>query len=79
MADCALAMQNIFLAAQSIGLGTCYINQLRWLRDDPGVRVYLSEYGVPKEHVICCAAAVGFIAGESPAPKRKEGTINIVR
>jgi nitroreductase len=79
MADYALAMQNIFLAAQSIGLGSCYINQLRWLRDDPSVRDYLFEYGVPREHVICCAAAIGYIAVESPAPARKEGTINIIR
>ena len=27
MTDCALALQNIFLAAQSLGLGSCYINQ----------------------------------------------------
>ena len=26
MADCALALQNIFLAAQSLRLGSCYIN-----------------------------------------------------
>jgi nitroreductase len=79
MADCALALENIFLAAQSLGLGSCYINQLYWLRDDPDVRGYLAELGVPREHVIRSAAAVGFIAAPSPAPARKEGTIKIVR
>lgn len=79
MADCALALQNIFLAAQSMGLGSCYINQLHWLRDDPVIREYLSELGIPKEHTICSSAAIGFIAKESPAPKRKEGTIQIIR
>jgi nitroreductase len=77
MADCALALENIFLAAQSMGLGSCYINQLHWLRDDPAVRGYLAELGVPKEHTICSSAVVGFIATESPAPARKEGTVNI--
>jgi nitroreductase len=79
MADCALALENIFLAAQSIGLGTCYINQLFWLRRDEGVREYLAELGVPREHVICSSVAVGYIEKESAAPPRKDGTINIVR
>ncbi len=34
MADCALALENIFLTAQSLGLGSCYINQPYWLRND---------------------------------------------
>jgi nitroreductase len=79
MADCALAMQNIFLAAESIGLGSCYINQLFWLRNEAAVRDYLSELGIPKEHVICNAAAIGYIANETPAPARKDGTVNIIR
>ena len=79
MADCALALQNIFLAAQSLLLGSCYINQLYWLRNDPRVREYLFELGIPKEHIICAAAAVGFIAVPSTAPARKDGTVNIVR
>lgn len=79
MADCALALENIFLAAHSLGLGSCYINQLYWLRDDPGVRDYLSELGIPREHVICSAAAVGYIAKETDALPRKEGTVRIVK
>lgn len=79
MADCSLALQNIFLAAQSLRLGSCYINQLHWLRDDPSVRAYLLELGIPKEHTICSAAVIGFIGSESTAPIRKEGTIHIIR
>jgi len=79
MADCSLALQNIFLAAQSLQLGSCYINQLHWLRDDPSVRAYLLELGIPKEHTICSAAVIGFIGSESTAPTRKEGTIHIIR
>ena len=78
MADCALALQNIFLAAQSMSLGSCYINQLHWLRDDPGVREYLFELGIPKEHTICSSAAVGHIAVPSAAPARKAGTVKVI-
>lgn len=79
MADCSLALENLFLAAESMKLGSCYINQLHWLRDDEGVRAFLAELGIPREHTICSAAAVGFIGEKSPAPIRKEGTINIIR
>ncbi len=79
MADCALALENIFLAAQSLGLGSCYINQLHWLRDDVPLREYLAGLGIPKEHTICNSAAIGYIAKESPALPRKEGTTRIVR
>ena len=79
MADSALALENIFIAAQSIGLGSCYINQLHWLRNDPGIREFLAELGIPREHVICSSAVIGYIDAASSAPARKEGTINIVR
>jgi nitroreductase len=79
MADCALALENIFLAAHSLGLGSCYINQLHWLRNDPEIRNYLFELGIPKEHTICSSAAIGYIARESSAPVRKDGTINIIK
>ncbi|MGX8709881.1 MAG: nitroreductase family protein [bacterium] len=79
MADCALALENIFLAAQSVGLGTCYINQLHWLRSDPGVREFLFQLGIPREHTICSAAAIGYIGAESAAPPRKEGTIRMIK
>jgi nitroreductase len=79
MADCALALENLFLAAQSLGLGSCYLNQLHWLRNDEGVRNFLFELGIPKEHTICAAAAVGYIGKESIPLLRKAGTTNIIK
>ncbi len=79
MADCSLALENIFLTAQSLGLGSCYLNQLHWLRSDINLREYLSELGIPKEHTICNAAAVGYIAKESLPPVRKEGTVFVIK
>jgi nitroreductase len=79
MADCALALENVFLAAQSMGLGSCYLNQLHWLRNDPGVREFLFKLGIPKEHTICSAAAVGQIDKKSVPPARKPNTTRIVR
>lgn len=79
MADCSVALENLFLAAHSLGLGSCYINQLHWLRSDPGLRDYLFELGIPKESTICSAAAVGYIGKESTPPPRKAGTTLIIK
>ncbi len=80
MADCSTALQNVFLSAQSLGIGSCWVNQLTWLNASAGVREFLADLGIPKEHVICGAAALGYGNGEPPkAPARKEGTVHIVR
>jgi nitroreductase len=79
MADCAAALQNIFLSANSLGLGSCWVNQLRWLDGDPGVRAFLEGLGIPRGRVICGSAVIGYIDGELPkAPPRKAGTVNII-
>jgi nitroreductase len=79
IADCALALENMFLAAQSLQVGSCYINQLHWLTDDAPLRDYLFELGIPREHVICSSAALGYIARASAPPPRKAGTVRIIR
>ncbi|GHU70521.1 NAD(P)H nitroreductase [Spirochaetia bacterium] len=78
MADCSLALENIFLAAESLGLGSCYINSPHWLRNDPGVRDFLFTLGIPREHTICSSAAIGYIAKPSVPPPRKENTIRVI-
>ena len=79
MADCSCAIENLFLAAHSLGLGTCWSNALRWLRDDSGVRALLTPLGLPETHQICCAATVGYPDHAPPAPQRKKGVTSIIR
>lgn len=79
MADCSCALQNIFLSAQSLGIGSCWINQFTWLNDSNILREALAELGLPKEHVICGAAALGYPNGQAPkAPARRENTVHII-
>ncbi|WP_312199175.1 nitroreductase family protein [Anaerospora hongkongensis] len=80
MADSALALENIFLAAHSLGLGTCWLNQLAWFSDEPEIRAALTGIGIPEGHFVCGAAAVGYPDGpQPPAPFRKPGTVNLVK
>ena len=50
MEDNACALENIFLAAHSFGIGSVWINQLRTLCDDPEVRALLDEFEIPSEN-----------------------------
>lgn len=59
-ADCAVAIENMLLAASSMDIGSCWINQLTWLTDDPPVRAYLQRIGLGSDEIICGAAAFGF-------------------
>lgn len=80
MADCAAALENIFLAAASMGVGSCWINQLRWLNESPRLRDYLCSIGIPDDQDICGAAALGYAEGGIPAAgARRYDTIKIIR
>ncbi len=60
--DNACAMENIYLAAHSLGIGCVWINQLRDGCRDEKVREILRGIGVPDDCVIYGCAAVGYPA-----------------
>lgn len=76
--DASAAMENLLLMAQSLGLGSCWINQIRDTCDDPEVRALLTSYGVPENHIVICSAAIGYTETPTPAKPRKEGTVTFV-
>ncbi len=73
--DCACAMENIFLAAHALGVGSVWINQLRHVCDESAVRDLLTAYGVPADHAVYGSVALGYPA-KGPSPKTlSEGTV----
>lgn len=66
--DNACALENIFLAAHSFGIGSVWINQIRDICDAPAARALLKEWGVPDSHVVYGIAALGYPA---PAPEKE--------
>ncbi len=80
MSDCAVALENIFLAAHSLNIGSCWIHILSVTADDLNVRSILTELGIPEGYEVSGTAALGFSSKEAPkAAPRKEGTVNIVK
>lgn len=78
LADSSCALQNIFLMAHSLGIASCWINQLKTICDEPEIRKILNDFGVPENHIVWGSAALGYAFEESTAPKRKNGTIKFV-
>jgi nitroreductase len=74
--DCALVLGNMFLAAHSFGIGSCWINQLNVLNDEPGFREYMTRLGIPSENRIFGCACLGYPDGSiKQAAPRKEGNV----
>ena len=78
--DNACAMENIFLAARSYGVGSVWINQMQNIHDRPAVRALLNEIGVPADHVIYGVAALGYADPSVPVePKERTGKVVYVK
>lgn len=60
MADCSCALENMMLAAASLDLGSCWINQLHWLDGNPAVRAALEGWGLKADETVCGALALGY-------------------
>ena len=73
--DNACAMENIFLAAHSFGIGSVWINQLRDVCDNPKVRGILKDMGIPDDHAAYGVAALGYAAPTEPKEISKTGKI----
>ena len=56
--DSSVAIQNIYLAAHALGLGSVWINQLREKCNSPEIRRVLDSFNIPKNHVVCGISAI---------------------
>lgn len=68
ISDCACMLQTMFLAAESLGVGSCWINQLIASCDISEVRAVLTECGMPQDYAVFGSAALGY-AQTKPQPR----------
>ena len=76
--DCAVAAENMMLAADALGIGSCYIGQGWTAFDDPYGQEILRQWNIPTDHYAVMQLLLGYpLEGDKhPAPKpRKEGRI----
>lgn len=75
--DNACALENIFLAAHSMGISSVWLNQLQGICDDPSIRAVLSALGIPDSHVVYGMAALGY-GDEVMGEKKRIGKVLVV-
>ena len=77
--DGALVLAQLMLAAHSLDLGSCWVNQLAPIGEEPGFRARLTALGFPATHLVIGCLALGRREGANPsAQPRKEGRINTI-
>ena len=80
MADAALALGNVMLAATSLGIASCYVNQLHWLDQNAPMREYLEQVHIDRAEEVYGSVVLGYTEAAKRAPSaRKEGRIQIIR
>ena len=78
--DGTLALGNMFLAAESLGIGSCWIHAMSFVFAAEEGNTLKQDLGVPEGYISIGAAAFGYKASDSPAPlPRKEGTVTIIK
>ncbi|MDO8262252.1 MAG: nitroreductase family protein [Gallionella sp.] len=71
-ADCWLAAENLMLAANALGLGSCVIGSAVAALNIHKVK---TELGIPDEYSVIAPIVVGVPSGETKASSRKEPLI----
>ncbi len=70
MADCSCALENMMIMANALDLGSCWINQLRWLNENPVLLTYMKELGLKEEERVYGALALGYADTPDKLPVR---------
>jgi nitroreductase len=72
--DASLAVENMFLYARSLGIGSCWIGFAGPLAHSPE---FLQDCQVPSDHRLVAQLVLGYPKGEYAEGKRKE--LQIIR
>ena len=73
--DDGCALENMFLAAHSLGIGSVWINQLQGICDEPAVRAELDVLGVPTDAEVHGVCALGYAVAPGAAHERKSAVV----
>jgi nitroreductase len=77
--DCALGLQNMMLAAQSLGINSCWVHAPTRLAEGSETAAMREELGIPAGHAIFGSIALGYASGPAPtAPARTAGCTAII-
>jgi long-chain acyl-CoA synthetase len=73
--DASCAAENIMIAATSYGLGTCWLNPLMTLRDVEPIKNVIDDFGIPKNHTVWSAIAIGYPSSDGTLLAKKTDVV----
>lgn len=76
--DGSCILENIFLAASSLDIGSCWINQLHGIEDEPSIRNILDTIGIASNHHVCGCAILGYPKQVGPKKEKDAKRIHYV-
>ena len=71
MADCSCAVENMMLMANALDLGSCWINQINWLNENPVMVSYLKTLGMQEGETVYVSMALGYPDSQDSLPLRR--------
>lgn len=78
--DCGAAVENMLIAAESLGLGSCWIGLIAYLLNSEEGAEFMKELGIPKGfkqiHAVCFGNKK---INRTNAPTRRENTVNYIK
>jgi len=78
--DCGIAIQNICLAAESLGIGSCIIGLSRIILLSEEGKKLVHGLGIPEGYSHICSISLGYPDGEKPKmPPRNRDVVNYIR
>lgn len=78
--DCAAATQNMLLAAESLGLGSCWNGFVAYSFSSESCENLKAELGIPADFIPHFAVLLGYKKNpDAEAPKRKGNYVNYVK
>lgn len=78
--DCAAATENMILAAESLGIGTCWIGLTHYLFISNKGAKYFEMLKIPNGYEPYYAITLGYKKIANPKPKpRREGTVSYIK
>ena len=60
IADTSCCLENMMLMANALDLGSCWINQLKWLNENERITAYLRKLGLQEGERIYGAVSIGW-------------------
>lgn len=71
IADTACALENMMLEANELDLGSCWVNQLRWINKDDEINSYLTSLGMKETERVYGSMILGYADTDDGIPQRK--------